>query len=139
MDTTLVQSLYPGYWEDGKRNWHSDFWPSYDDLVETHGTILIETHAGDYQGDSFYLVSNENLYGIIIFGWGSCSGCDALEACSSYEELEELRLSLTPIWRTKDEIIEYITNHDWEGDYCWHIEELQEFLTKVKEYLHVDS
>lgn len=69
----------------------SIYTPDYEEIVSTFGEILIEAHEGDYQGDSKYLVKKGDLYGIVTFGWGSCSGCDALQACNTQEEIDQLQ------------------------------------------------
>lgn len=96
--------------------------PSYDELVDSFGvTTLIEEHDDDYQGDSYYLLSNGSEFGILVFGWGSCSGCDSLEACDSREEVIALRDDLWNgiVWRTEEDMIEYIKTKDWDLE--WYI------------------
>jgi hypothetical protein len=68
--------------------------PYYNNIVSKFGEILISADAGEYQGSSYYIFKNDNKYGYLSFGWGSCSGCDALEACDSYQEITELFNSL---------------------------------------------
>jgi len=86
------------------------------------------------KGDSWYLLKKEDLYGYLSFGWGSCSGCDALQRCSSFEEVAELynKLKNSITWRTKEETAKWFDEHDWEGDYCYYEEEFKEFLDKIK-------
>lgn len=74
----------PGY------GWIKDM-PSYRAIVSTLGEIVAETEWGSYQGDSLYMVKGEQGYGILTFGWGSCSGCDSLEACSSQADIDALQ------------------------------------------------
>ncbi len=53
--------------------------------------------AGDYQGDLFSLFKDGSKYGYLVFGYGSCSGCDTLEAVQmdeGYEGIKTLRDSL---------------------------------------------
>ena len=53
---------------------------------------ILFVEEGDYYGETLVLLKNQrNDYGILNFCWGSCSGCDALEDCDTYEELDELR------------------------------------------------
>lgn len=106
---------------------------SYQEILDDIGDILVQVDDEDYQGDSRVLYQKGNLYGILIFGWGSCSGCDALQGCGSKEEVVELANSLTDIdWKTFEEMKKYIETHDWEGDYSWHEEGMVEFLDKIK-------
>lgn len=65
--------------------------PSYEEIVGTFGEILAGAHEGSYQGDSMYLIESDGRHGIVTFGWGSCSGCDALEACKTQAHVDELQ------------------------------------------------
>lgn len=68
--------------------------PSYGEIVATFGEILAEASDDDYQGDSLFLIreaGNASRYGILTFGWGSCSGCDALQACDNQEDVNNLQ------------------------------------------------
>lgn len=88
--------------------------PEYEEIVATFGEILIEAHEGSYQGDSKYLVKKGDLYGIVTFGWGSCSGCDALQACNTQEDIDQLQddlergivwfSDLNDVWATVDPV-----------------------------------
>lgn len=54
---------------------------SYEGLIDSFGVeIVLDEHDDDYQGDSFYLLRDNDRFGYLAFGWGSCSGCDAFEA-----------------------------------------------------------
>lgn len=57
------------------------FW-DYKPIVNSFGKIIIQVNDGDYQEDSYILLEDDGRYGYLSFGWGSCSGCDALQACS---------------------------------------------------------
>ena len=65
----------------------------YRPLLESIGhEILVQVDEENYQGDSYLLFRREDgAYGFLEFGWGSCSGCDALQATQSVKEIEELR------------------------------------------------
>lgn len=74
----------------------------------------------DYQGDTRALIKGKDgRYGYLKFGWGSCSGCDALQACRSYENLGELisELQQAVRWGTATDILTFLRTHDWAGDY----------------------
>lgn len=82
--------------------------------------ILVRIDEDGYRGDSILLYKDgSERYGILVFGWGSCSGCDALQACHSMKEIEELRQQLFNQiqWFSRIEAVSYLLNHDWEGDY----------------------
>jgi hypothetical protein len=95
---------------------------SYSDLVKSTGVaILVENSDDDYQGDTRMLVKQGRRYGILTFGWGSCSGCDALEAAgSNVEALAKLRQDIYDQihWeRGPRAMLNYIEGKDWSLDY----------------------
>lgn len=107
---------------------------NYDPIVKYFGNILVESHDDDYQGDSRYLIQSSGKYGFLIIGWGSCSGCDALQGCSNNEELNDLVNSL---WNnikwfdTKEEVLNYINSEDREENFYYHSEEWNNFVNEV--------
>ena len=110
--------------------------PTYNQIVSKFGKIEIKSSDTDYQGSSFYLLSNQNKFGYLSISWGSCSGCDALQACSDYTDLQNLldRLENQVIWFDNwDEIKEWVNARDWETTVDWHTG-AREFLIKFKEY-----
>lgn len=111
---------------------------NYNPMLEQFGEIIIQVDDRDYQGDSRLLYKKENMYGYLQFGWGSCSGCDALQACETYEDLQQLSdcLERSIQWKTFQEMKEFFDKHDWEGDYSWHASEQQLFIQKCKDYLN---
>ena len=78
----------------------------------------------DYQGDSVVLFGHGEYRGILIFGWGSCSGCDALKGCFSYQDIEELRENLCSGIpggsRQAGNALNILKTNDWEGEYIFH-------------------
>lgn len=107
----------------------------YTPMLEQFGEILIRVDDGDYQGDSYLIYKKENSYGYLIFGWGSCSGCDALKACNTIQEVQELMDNLYNdiIWFTSlAELKNYFADKDWQLEYSWHIEEFKDFLSQVE-------
>lgn len=68
------------------------FYPeeSYYELVEKNADVLIEHTLGSYQGDMLFLLRNGDQFGFLVVGYGSCSGCDSLEACESQEAVDSL-------------------------------------------------
>lgn len=95
---------------------------SYDDLVTSFGyERRLEVEDGSYQGDTRALLRNPETgeWGVLYFGWGSCSGCDALQACSDEREVEALREELHGqiVWKADAAaMLAYLEKHDWEGD-----------------------
>lgn len=132
-----IKEVYP---KSGESDWF-DYPYDYKPMLESFGyTLLVKTDAGSYQGDSLVLYQNpeDNTYGILQFGWGSCSGCDALQACKSYDDLKELQESLHSriTWiGNLQETLTYLDKHDWEGDAIWFSEGVPEFLREAKAVL----
>jgi len=117
------------------------FYGGYENMIKSLGfDILVEVHDNDYQGDSRYLLRDRpsGRWGILIYGWGSCSGCDAFLACKSYKELDDLRLStLQSIKWQKDakSLLEYVKEKDWDTEFFWHAKETKEFIEKIAHVL----
>lgn len=108
---------------------------SYDDLIDSFEVqVLLRKDDDDYQGDTRLLVRDGDRYGLITFGWGSCSGCDALEAAGSDVEVIELR---DAIWNgthwepSADALVAYIDGKDWSLDYSHDAD----FLERAKAFL----
>ena len=121
----LVKQLYPDY---EKYNGTGDYNP----LIRSFGEVLLQVDDNDYQGDTRVILKKGDVYGLLIFGWGSCSGCDALQACNSYKEIEELReeLERSIQWRSAKDLLTYFLEHDWEGDYSWLDKEARQFVAE---------
>lgn len=86
----------------------------YDQIVATQGEMLGNWTLGDWQGDYVYLLQNEDKYAFTVIGYGSCSGCDALEGCENDEEFNELKDSIINgiVWGTKQDVYDYINNQE---------------------------
>jgi hypothetical protein len=89
------------------------------------GEAVVHVDVDDYQGDTYVLLRDGARFGYLSFGWGSCSGCDALQACNSFAEVADLY----------EEMLDWFHAHDWEGDWSWHEETHREFLRKALEAL----
>lgn len=111
---------------------------SYQPMIDSFGSVLVQVSDHDYQGDTRVLLEDSGLIGLIIFGWGSCSGCDALQACQSFSDLQELYDSLksrVQWWESAEEALDYFEKHDWEGDYSCHSDETRDFVTQCRNLL----
>jgi len=111
---------------------------SYYLMLKEFGNILIQVDDADSQGDSRVLYEKDGKLGYLLFGWGSCSGCDSLQACENYKELQKLMDFLNDSIKwfdSNEECLKYFKEHDWEGDYCSNGEEQKEFVDKVIGYL----
>jgi hypothetical protein len=106
----------------------------YNDVVSCFGTIVMELNDDDYQGDERYLLEKNGKYGYTIIGFGSCSGCDWLQGCSTKEEKIDLILEIErdiKWFKSLDDIKKYFKEKDWELEYSWHQKETKEFINKV--------
>jgi hypothetical protein len=67
--------------------WVSKYGPSYDDIVASWGyTIKSFDTIGSYQGDHLVLLQDNERWGFIVIGYGSCSGCDTLQAIAPWDD-----------------------------------------------------
>jgi len=110
----------------------------YNPILGAIGEIVLQVDDSDYQGDSRVLYKDGDNWGVLFFGWGSCSGCDALQACDSPTEVEELgqQLESSVRWKPQEEMLTWLYEHDWKGDYSWYEEETHKFVAKARAILH---
>jgi hypothetical protein len=114
-------------------------WYEYGELLDSFELEqVIEECCGYYQGDYVCLFRDGNRYGFLVFGYGSCSGCDALEgACGeSYEAVVALRDSLFESirWGTAEETLAYLESGEGK-DWFWYDDEIKEAIAKAIEYI----
>lgn len=131
--------LYPDYAKNEQENGYFYCPGDYQPILDEFGEILVQVDDKGYQGDSRVLYRDGSRYGWLQFGWGSCSGCDALQACDSMAEVQELMDNLHDEIRwfdNKEEAVKFFETHDWEGDYSWHADEQKEFIRRSLEVLH---
>jgi hypothetical protein len=129
-----AKTLYPDCEEHG--SFRSPL--SYTPIIKGLGEVLVREDSNDYQGDTYALLKKGRKYGLIIFGWGSCSGCDALQACNTWNDLQDLIDSMersVQWFDGKGAARKYFDEHDWEGDYSWHYSECKRFVERCKEIL----
>lgn len=127
------------------QGWHDRY--NYEPMVDAFGRrILVRCDDDDYQGDSYRLIADGDepgqRYGVLIFGWGSCSGCDALQSCCSLKELQELMDSLQDSikwFESKEELRTYMIQHDWEGDWSYSSKKSHVYRDQVKEFLDSEN
>jgi hypothetical protein len=99
--------------------------PCYRDLINTMcDEIMIESSDHNYQGSTFCLLRKGDKYGYLEFGWGSCSVCDALQAVTGWDDLQQLYDNLNNSIRWFDSTKDFYKwckeDHDWEGSFAWH-------------------
>jgi hypothetical protein len=110
-------------------------WWDYQPMLNEFGNIILQKDEQNYQGDSFLIYEKDDKYGYLTFGWGSCSGCDALQGCNSISEVQELmdRLYSSIEWfDSLDALKEYFEETDWTLQYQYSIPEFKEFLIEVE-------
>jgi hypothetical protein len=113
---------------------------SYEDLIASMGIgIVLKVDDNDYQGDSRVLTYDGRRFGTMIFGWGSCSGCDAFEAAQgSRDELSALRDDMYRQIHWEDSataLVAYIDSKDWSLDYDGDSEAGRAFRARAREIL----
>ena len=95
----------------------------YDPIVLNIGDVALRVDDDDYQGDSRVIyIEPDGRVGYLNFGWGSCSGCDSLQACDSYEDVQELMdklLSDIKWFDSSESALHWFLTHDWIGDYTF--------------------
>lgn len=126
-----VKKLYPDF---EKRYGEGD----YDPMVEAFGNVAVRVDDDAYQGDTQVLYNNDGKIGYLIFGWGSCCCCDALQSCNSIEEVQELcnELENDILWfDTAEEALKWFNEHDWLGDWSWYTDEGKQFVHEAITYL----
>jgi hypothetical protein len=97
---------------------------SYDDLLRLFGNIVVQVDQDDYQGDSYVCLEKDGRYGFLTYGWGSCSGCDALYGCNNFEDLESLIISFESDIKwfdTFNALLDYVCDDEArQGSYYFH-------------------
>lgn len=118
----------------GKDNWgYSDLY-DYEPLLKTLGEIVVQVDDDEYQGDSYLVLRDGERFGYLIFGWGSCSGCDWLQDCNSYEDVAELHADLVSKihWEPSSaELRKWMIERDWSLQHDSYGSRFDEFLPKA--------
>lgn len=95
--------------------------PTYGEGLKSLGFEILEwVTFGSYQGDYAVILKKDETLGFVVIGYGSCSGCDALEACDSDKEYRELLQSVIQNihWGTQEELLSKI--NDEYNDNNWY-------------------
>lgn len=109
----------------------------YNPMLKEFGNIIIKIDEDGYQGDSFILYKKDDKYGFLTFGWGSCSGCDALQGCKNIEEVQELMDSLYNSIQWFDDLKSaksYFETRDFDLDWMGHSQAFKDFIKEVLLY-----
>jgi thioredoxin-related protein len=133
---SIVYDLYPMVVDrNGDLNWISDYTP----IVESFGKVVVRVDEDNYQGDSYVYYHEGDKHGVLVFGWGSCSGCDALQACKSIKDIEELIESLRKNIRWFDSassLYNWINDKEYhKTQYHYHVEDWDRFVKLTNEAL----
>lgn len=95
-----------------KPAWASEY-VSYEDIVKSWGwTVLNFETFGSYQGDHLALLERGAEVGLIVFGYGSCSGCDELESITPYGYDEGEPVDWSPVTNFATQLRESV---HWES------------------------
>lgn len=112
-------------------------WYDYNPILEQFGNIIIKVDDDYYQGDSRVFYEKDGKYGFLIFGFGSCSGCDALQACENIDEVQNLMDSMqnsVKWFESLDEIKNYFKEKDWSLEWSYNSKNTKDFIYKVLNY-----
>lgn len=134
-----ISEVYPEHAKD-EADGNGFYGPSdYTPLLESIGHEIVHREdQDDYQGDSWLIFRDGQRWGYLEFGWGSCSGCDALQGCDTMAEIAELRMNLvnkTKWFKTAADALAWFKSHNWETDYSWCQEELRRFVKDATDIL----
>ena len=108
----------------------------YQPIIDSFGKVIVQVEDNDYQGDTRVVYEKDGQYGFLNFGWGSCSGCDALQACSSEKEVDDLIDSLeqdVKWFASLDELKNYLTAKERDYSYYSHEYNWSNFVKQVME------
>lgn len=114
---------------------------SYDPLVEALGESVVQVSSDDYQGITRILLKERvgGRYCLYDYEWGSCSGCDFAQGCSTVEEfLEYANDAAESIqWKSVQEILSELFEMEKGNSTFGHRDEEQyDFVKKCREYLN---
>jgi hypothetical protein len=118
-----------------------DGYINYDDIAATFGELVEQGKSDDYQGDEWFLlkrVTDKGVeYGFLEQGFGSCSGCDALQACGTEHEYNELinEMFLRIKWDSAPNLLAWFETYDWTGHWSGSSEECRQFIKESIEHL----
>lgn len=114
------------------------FYPDpYSEGIAARGLKVVAERAfGDYQGDLVFIVSDSiGRTGVAIAGYSSCSGCDALQACSSQEEYDLLLDAVVNsiFWGTEEALRGHLASglNWWNTESAGLHDEIEELLLEA--------
>ena len=110
----------------------------YQPMIDAFGNVVVQVDIGSYHGDTLVLYDNDGRIGFLVFGWGSCCGCDALQACINFDDVQELcdELQRDIKWfDSKAYALKWAKEKDWDTEWFLYEDEGKEFVQKIIEYL----
>lgn len=134
---------------------------SYGGIVASWGyPVEMSKVFGSYQGDIAFLLKDGSMWGWIVIGYGSCSGCDTIEALARYDyeydeaglyvgaelsepsrrDLQSFSDSLKEgiLWLSAPEMVDWLSNEEIQsGKWSWHEPGYPEFVAEC--LLHVNA
>jgi hypothetical protein len=139
--TQIAEKLYPR--ADVSFSYPKYDISSYQPIINeffSENTPRIRISDNNWSGDDyvFGVTRSTSEYAFLVFGWGSCSGCDELQGCDNYEELGELIKKLhSKIVRfsTFSDLKTYVETNDWEKDYFAHETNGKRFIALLKAFI----
>lgn len=112
--------------------------PSYEEGLKSLGVEILEwVTFGTYQGDYAAILKEDDTLGFVVIGYGSCSGCDALEACNSNKEYRELLHSVIQniYWGTQEELLSKINDEYDDNNWYRYDDDFSQNKSKLIEAL----
>ena len=102
--------------------------------------IIIRVDENGYSGDIYVVFEDDYRgFGYLCFGFGSCTGCDALKKCKTVAEAEMLQLKLHNKIRwfeSLDEMLEYLHDDTYKAcNYEFNLITFQTFLDVLNLYI----
>lgn len=128
--------------EKGRRSEWSYYFETdsfdYTDAFEGY-EIKVSKTLGSYQGDILYIIQDDDRFGFVGVGYGSCSGCDALQACNTAEDVLSLFNRIRSDIHWEDNALSL---YEWLQDrehnlqwYGYYETELEQFLKEANDFL----
>lgn len=133
-------------WETQYGHFSAPF--EYSEMLKEPGwQIIRDVCSGDYQGQYGFLLREESSgrFGVVFISYGSCSGCDALQACQTWDDLSNLRddvLNTITWFNTPVEAVNWFESRDWETQAAYYEKDFGQFKIDCISYLascHFDS
>jgi hypothetical protein len=141
-----ARDLFPGFCkqcDDGDAFPHHD--GSYGSIFAGLGKVIWEGTFGSYSGEEGRILrrhsygSKGQVFGFVVNGYGSCSHCDSLQACSTVQDLDELieHLEGSVQWGTADEIIALLQSRKDANTWYASAEEWDRWVTDACDIIRI--